>query len=276
MIAFRDITVPEADKMKILVTGARGFVGSRIMDALSDAVPSPSLQGMDEDAVRRMVDEAEIDFIIHTAAISDIGECEKHPDASRHANIDLPLYLTKTGVPICLFSTDQVYSGCTGEGPYAEEEVCPANTYAAHKLEMEQRVLEENPDAVLLRATWMYDMPRYGTVNRGNFLMNMLRMEEASFSSTQHRAVTYVREVADMMEKAMQLPGGVYNFGSENDLTILETAQWLRETLSLPVKLKDAGPRHHLWMDCSRAKRNGVCFLTTIEGLKKCIADYSL
>lgn len=262
--------------MKILVTGPRGFAGARIMNVLKDAVPAPSLRDADEDAVKRLVDDVQPDVIIHTAAMSDISSCERDPDGSRRANVDIPVWLAKTGVKLAAFSTDQVYSGCDAEGPYTEDDVRPANLYARHKLEMEQRVLDANPSAVLLRATWMYDMPVYGVANRGNFLVNMLRNSEISFSAAQHRAVTYVREAAEWIKDAAMLPGGVYNYGSENDLTILETAQWLKNELDLQIRLKDAGPRHHLWMDCGKVKAHGICFRTTIEGLKQCIADYSL
>ena len=133
-----------------------------------------------------------------------------------------------------------------------------------------------NPDTVLLRATWMYDMPKYGVVNRGNFLINMLRQSEISFSFAQHRAVTYVREVAGLIRQSALLPGGAYNYGSENDLTMFETAEWIRQTLSLPVNMRDSGPRHNLWMDCSKIRNRGIHFSDTVEGLQKCIRDYSL
>ena len=38
-----------------------------------------------------------------------------------------------------------------------KENVKPGNIYAAHKLEMEKRVLDILPSAVMLRAEWMYD-----------------------------------------------------------------------------------------------------------------------
>lgn len=262
--------------MKVLVTGARGFVGARIMQALPAAVPAPSLRDADEDMIRRMVEEVQPDCIIHTAAMSDIGQCERDPEGSRLANVDIPLWLAKTGVKLVAFSTDQVYSGCEDDGPYAEENVAPANLYARHKLEMEQRTLDANPDTVLLRATWMYDMPLYGFTNRGNFLVNMLTSRELAFSASQHRGVTWVREVAENMVGAMQLPGGVYNYGSGNALTMLDTALWLKEELDLPVQLTDAGPRHHLWMDCRKAEKYGVRFNDTVDGLKQCIAAYGL
>jgi len=262
--------------MKVLVTGARGFVGARIMQALPGAVPAPSLQGMDEGAVRRLVEEVGPDCIIHTAAMSDIGQCERDPEGSRRANVDIPLWLAKTGVKVAAFSTDQVYSDCREGGPFAEDSVAPGNLYAAHKLEMEQRMLEINPECVLLRATWMYDMPLYGLANRGNFLMNMLTGREQAFSASQHRGITWVREVAENIRQAMSLPGGVYNYGSENALTMLDTARWLKAELDLPVTLTDAGARPHLWMDCRKAEKAGVHFSDTVEGLRRCIAAYGL
>ena len=262
--------------MKILVTGSRGFVGARIMAFLPEAIPTPSLRTADEETVKRLIDAAAPDVVIHTAAMSDIPTCEKNPKESYHANVEIPVWLAKSGVKCVMFSTDQVYSGCGSEGPYAEETVNPTNLYARHKLEMEGRVLEANPGAVLLRATWMYDMPMYGVPNRGNFLVNMLRGSDLAFSSTQRRAVTYVREVAMHIMKATALPGGVYNYGSENDLTMMETAEWLKKELSLRIHLHDAGPRHHLWMDCGKLKQAGVTFQTTVDGLRQCIADYGL
>ena len=261
--------------MKILVTGPKGFVGSRIMDALH-AVGAPPLREASEDNIRRIVDEAEPDVIIHTAAISDIPTCEQNPEASYRANVIIPLALVRTGVKTVLFSSDQVYGGLRGDGPYTEGETAPANLYARHKLEMENRALALSPNTVLLRAAWMYDMPRYGVRNRRNFLMNMLREKELAFSATQRRGITYVREVAENMRAAASLPGGVYNYGSENTLTMLETAQWLKDELGLPVCLTDAGPRHNLWMDCAKLREQGISFHSTVDGLKQCLEDYAL
>jgi dTDP-4-dehydrorhamnose reductase len=82
--------------------------------------------------------------------------------------------------------------------------------------------------------------------------------------------------VSGLIRQAALLPGGAYNYGSENALTMFETGQWLKDALSLPVNITDAGKRHHLWMDCSRIKSQGIYFCNTIDGLKKCIRDYNL
>lgn len=269
--------------MSVLLTGAGGFVGSRIRLAIPDAVAAPSLRNAAEDTVRRLLDETQPDWIIHTAAISDIAACASDPDASWTANVGLPLLLARAakGIKLVCFSTDQVYSGLEEPGPYGEDAVRPANLYAAHKLEMERRVLDAAPDAVMLRATWMYDMPLHGAANRGNFLVNMLsaaaRQTPVGFSPSQYRGVTWVREVAALTALTRHLPGGVYNFGSENDLSMYDTALYLNRLTGwrAPVEALNQ-PRHNLWMDCGKLRRAGVLFSSTTEGLRACCEAYGL
>jgi len=263
--------------MTILLTGANGFVGARIRDAL-DVIPSPSLRSCSEDDIRRMVEKIGPDVIVHTAAMSDIGACAADPEGSYRANVTLPLWLVKTGVKCVLFSTDQVYSGFGEGGPFREDEISPANLYAEEKLEMERRALEINPETVLLRATWMYDMPRYGSPNRGNFLVNMLRKAggEIALSSTEMRGLTYVREVAANMEKAVSLPGGIYNYGSETDRSVMELGRLLAEEAGLSVKITEAGPRRNLWINTEKLRSAGIAFSSSAEGLLRCCRDYGL
>ncbi len=40
--------------MKILITGAHGFVGARLMKDLNGAVAAPSLRGMTEEQVKKI------------------------------------------------------------------------------------------------------------------------------------------------------------------------------------------------------------------------------
>ena len=264
----------------ILLTGANGFLGRRIKAQLP-VVEAPSLRNAARDDMMRLLDAAEPDVIVHTAAISDIGVCEKNPEASYQANVQLPVLLASAArsCKLVMFSTDQVYSASPERGPYTEAQACPGNTYARHKLEMEQRVLDISPDAVLLRATWMYDLPIHGAANRGNFLMNLLHAAQTGAGiafPSQQRGITYAREVARHLEAAMTLPGGVYNFGSENPLSVYETARFLIDALGLKVALSEAPARHHLWMDCGKLRQQGIVFDATTDGLLKCIADYSL
>lgn len=163
-------------KMKrVLVTGAGGFVGARIMALLKGrlelaAVPAGVLRSAGPAETERLVKAAAPDVILHTAAISDTGYCERHPDQSRRANVELPVWLARAarraGAKLVAFSSDQVYTGLEGSRPFDETApLRPANVYGRHKREAEERVLEELDSAVLLRATWMYDLPGGGAAH---------------------------------------------------------------------------------------------------------------
>ena len=259
----------------ILVTGASGFVGHKIMQLCGDTVACPSLRGMSERDIQRMVEESGADMIIHTAAISDIGTCQANPEASYMANVQIPVYLAKAAKnrKLICFSSDQVYSGLDAEGPYGEDTVKPGNLYAQHKLEMEQRVLDIAPDAVMLRAQWMYDY----YLKKSNYFMNILNAKDTvSFSSRQYRGVTYVKEVAENMENVIRLPGGAYNFGSETTKSMYEITEAFLKLLGKEVTLTDAPPRHNLWTNCEKARKYGVTFRSVEEGLKACASDYHL
>lgn len=259
----------------ILVTGATGFVGQKIMQMRDDVLACPSLRDVTEEEIRRIVEERGVDTIIHTAAISDIGTCQKNPEASMRANVEIPVYLAKASknIKLICFSSDQVYSGLAEEGPYSEERVKPGNLYAEHKLIMEQQVLEIAPDAVLLRAEWMYDY----YLKKPNYFMNILNAKESvSFSSRQYRGITYVKEVAENMEKVRKLPGGVYNFGSETAKSMYEVTKEFVAKIGRDITVEDAPPRHNLWMNCEKARKLGVQFKSVEQGLIDCAKDYHL
>ena len=256
----------------ILVTGASGFVGNKILNTCVNAIACPSLKSASEDDVRRIVEENEIDTVIHTAAIADIGVCKADPDASYRANVMLPVYLARASknMKLICFSSDQVYGGSDEDGPYTEDMAKPSNVYAFHKLEMEERVLDITPDAVMLRAEWMYDY----YLKKPNYFMNMINAKnEVTFSSQNFRGITYVKEVAENMEKVISLPGGVYNFGSETTKSMYEITKEFLALIGKNVTLNDAPPPHNLWMNCEKARRYGVIFSSVEDGLKKCAGD---
>jgi dTDP-4-dehydrorhamnose reductase len=246
------------------------------MQMRKDAVACPSLRGASEDEIKRIVEASGADTIIHTAAISDIGACQADPEASYIANVQLPIYLAKAAKnkKLICFSSDQVYSGTDEEGPYSEDMVKPDNLYAEHKLEMERRVLDIEPTAVMLRAEWMYDY----YLERSNYFMNILNAKDAvRFSSQQYRGITYVKEVVENMEKVIHLPGGAYNFGSETTKSMYEITREFVKIICRDIRVEDdTFSKHNLWMNCEKAKRYGVEFSSVEDGLVKCAKDYGL
>jgi dTDP-4-dehydrorhamnose reductase len=260
----------------ILVTGANGFVGHKIMQMRKDAVACPSLRGASEDEIKRIVETSGADTIIHTAAISDIGACQADPEASYLANVQIPVYMAKAakGQKLICFSSDQVYSGTDEEGPYSEDMVKPNNIYSAHKLEMERSVLDIEPTAVMLRAEWMYDY----YLTKTNYFMNIINAKDmVCFCANQFRGITYVKEVVENMEKVMHLPGGVYNFGSETTKSMFEITKEFVGMLGKDIRVEDDSSfKHNLWMNCEKAQKYGVIFSSVEDGLIKCAKDYGL
>ena len=275
---------------KLFVTGAGGFVGARACQQWAGSyelltLPCGMLATAGEAEILHFVEANRPDKILHTAALSDTGYCAAHPEESYRANVLLPVWLAKaaqeTGAKLVAFSSDQVYAGVPQPGPLPETlELHPANLYGQHKLEAELRVLGLCPDAVLLRATWMYDLPGYRLPIRGNLVLNLwnaaLRGEPVRFSSQDFRGVSYVREVIDNLLPAFALPGGVYNFGSGNDCNMVETAQTFAEILNLRVAIEETDWPRNLLMDSQKLQSYGISFRSTADALRRCVEDYRL
>ena len=276
--------------MKILISGSSGFVGSRVLHQWQGRAelftfPRGSLAAADESAIRRFAETMQPDVILHLAALSDTGYCQQHPEESRRANVELPIWMAKaardTGAKLISFSSDQVYAGVTQPGPLPETlPLSPANTYGQHKLEAEERVLALCPEAVLLRAPWMYDLPGDGLPLRGNLPLNLLQAAQngtpVRFSPHDHRGVSWVREVVEQLFPALQLPGGVYNFGSGNAENMVCTARQFAETLGIAVQIEEESWGRNLVMDTTKLERFGIRFDTTQQGIQRCLKDYGL
>lgn len=280
---------------KMLISGAGGFVGARVREMYREtwqveAFPSGMLREADEQAVLEVIRQVWPDVIVHAAAVSDVTESEQYPERSFRANVLLAEWMAKgaaqTGAKLLSFSSDQVYTGCAFAGPYREAQANPGNTYGRHKLEGELRALEICPDAVCLRATWMYDLPGWNLGVRGNLAMNLLRGALANrpmrFSTREVRSVTYVRQVAQLLEQAAELPGGSYNFGSENTLSMYETARVFLRELGLGSRADELilpdeqGTDRGLAVSGEKLRACGVSFDTTAEGIARLARDYRL
>lgn len=207
---------------RVLITGGSGFLGARIMQqGLGDAelcsLPRGFLAAAGEAEVTETIQKLQPAAIVHAAALSDTGYCAQHPEEAHRANVELPVWVAKaacaSGAKLLAFSSDQVYAGITQPGPLPETlPLQPTNVYGRCKLEMEQRVLELCPDAVLLRASWMYDLPG-GVYNFGS-------------SNTEN-----------MVHTAQQ-------FAQELDIAVqIETADWPRNLVMDGKKLEKAGIR---------------------------------
>ena len=178
--------------MKLLVTGANGFVAGSVLaqaaggwevHAVSrqDAVAGPShiqwhkcdtLVSRDLAEVMRRIRP---DAIIHTAAVADIDLAERDRNPARAVNVEMTQVLVKgcneLGARIVFCSTDNIFDG--EHAPYRETDTAvPVNYYAATKVEAEHCVLPLGKQGVIARLALVAGLPMLGSGN--SFVVRLL------------------------------------------------------------------------------------------------------
>lgn len=275
------------ERKKMLVTGASGFLGSRIVSFYQEKyeVYAPTHREMDitdRDSVKSVFERFQPDYAVHCAAVSDIGACAEAPELSWKINVDgsrnLAEISARYGTKCILSSSDQVYLGSTAQEPHREYEALrPGNLYGREKKQAEEDCLRVNPDCVLLRLSWMYDVRTIREQEHGDFFRGLAPKVEAGetleYPVHDMRGITDVNEVVSNLEKAFSLKGGVYNFGSPNDRNMYETVlalfralEWDTERLIRNEELYASEPRN-LCMNLRKVQENGISFLPTVEAL---------
>ena len=279
---------------KLLVTGASGFLGSRIVNFYKDKyeVYAPTHKEMDitdEVSVNRVLSGYRPDVVIHCAAISDVGLCEKESERAWNINVNGSIHIAKASRQIhakcILCSSDQVYFGSLVKEAHKEEEqLQPVNLYGIGKLKAEQECQKVNPDCVLLRLSWMYDVKTVNEKEHSDFfrslLLQMKGTEQLSFPIYDKRGITDVNEVIQNLEKTFEIAGGVYNFGSSNDKSTfdmiyevfckvgLDTNKLHKNEIAFQVN-----PRN-ITMCQQKIEKAGIFFSTTEEGILKNIVNH--
>ncbi|WP_040213602.1 dTDP-4-dehydrorhamnose reductase [Clostridium polynesiense] len=164
--------------MKILITGARGQLGSQIVNIIKNgkseigSIPKEmigaeivgidiqDLDLTDQNAVISFVKKENPDIIINPAAYTNVDACEANVDIAFKVNAlaarNMAMAAEAAGAKLVHISTDYVFSG-EGSSPIKEYDLpAPVSVYGKTKLAGENFVKEYCSKYFIVRTAWLY------------------------------------------------------------------------------------------------------------------------
>jgi dTDP-4-dehydrorhamnose reductase len=236
--------------MKVLLTGANGFLGHYLTKKLLDKGHEVIATGKGEcrlpfegqrhfhytpmdftDAfiVHDVFTQYQPEVVVHAGAISKPDDCEKDQWNAYTINVEgtvtLLLNAEEFQSHFIFLSTDFIFDGSTGM--YREVDLPgPVNYYGRTKLEAEDAVKTYSHLWTIVRTVLVYGKPLTG---RGNLLTVVKDHLEKGISykvfDDQVRTPTYVEDLADGIKSIIEKKAaGIYHISGEDQLTPYEMA----------------------------------------------------
>lgn len=285
--------------MRILLTGATGFLGARLFRALGTdgaghvvaACGRESCNIGDYQAVKALFQKSRPELAVHCAAMGDIGACEKDPASALQVNVAGTRHIASCCADfharMIYISSDQVYDYYSMQPLHEYVRPSPTNFYGVTKLRAENAVRSLVSRHHILRLSWQYGktepgLPpsRDGIVER---LERCLALGQPVYYTEQVRQnITYVYDTVQAICAMAEgrLPYGTYNIASENRLTEKETKALILRRLGagesdirkmlLP---KPGGRPFDLRAEPLNLKLAGYRFPSFEDGLEQCLKN---
>lgn len=272
-------------KKKILIVGANGFIGRRLLNDLSrnenyavtgcslhdDIAPGAGNYRFISADISRMPEqstlfrEARPDVVINASALSVPDYCEAHREEAENINASavgqLAFRCETSGARLIHLSTDFIFSGNTGVLYTEDDAPAPVNYYGMTKLKGETRVAELCSNYAIVRVAVVYGAAVAG--QHGNILQlvaNRLRNNEViRVASDQWRTPTFVGDVSQGIEKLIAHPGsGIYHISGAECLSISDIAYRVADVLNLDYSLILPMPTKQLGEAIPRPRFSGL------------------
>lgn len=252
---------------KILITGSNGLLGQKLVKLLLDEgvgivatsrganridyLETPfeycELDITDVDQVEAVINKYQPDVVIHTAAMTNVDQCEQEQAACTLLNVTAVEHLVKACESNQAFfihlSTDFIFDG--EAGPYKEEdEANPISFYGQSKWEAEQIVQVSSGDTAILRTVLVYGITP--GMSRSNIILwvkeNLEKGKPLNIVDDQWRTPTLAEDLAmGCYLVAKQKATGIFNISGEEMLTpydmAMKTADYFQLDASVITKV---------------------------------------
>ncbi len=150
--------------MKVMILGATGLLGKALVREWTGdqilALGSRDVDIRDAARVHASVQSFAPDWVILSAAYTDVDGCESHRDLAYAVNRDGAVNVAEaakaTPSKLLFLSSDYVFDG-KKKSPYeTSDERNPQSVYGKSKAEAEVRLLEILPDCCIARTSWLF------------------------------------------------------------------------------------------------------------------------
>ncbi len=221
------LKLSNGDNMKILVTGANGQLGRELRSVLESRLPGVTtytdineLDITNAKDVDEFMAGSEFTHIVNCAAYTAVDKAESDQTMCYRINADavqnIASAASKHGVRVIHISTDYVFDG-TAHRPYREsDKVNPVSAYGTSKRKGEMVLLSFCPDAIILRAAWLYSPHGH------NFVKTMMKLgkerSELRVVCDQVGTPTYATDLAEVIIHilcARQWVPGIFHYSDE-------------------------------------------------------------
>ncbi len=249
--------------MKTLITGANGLLGQKLVrllqeqpqvELLATGRGACRLSGLpphqyrhldvtDRQAVMALLHEWQPDSVVHTAAMTQVDDCELNPAACRIANVEAVANVVASceavGAHLVHLSTDFIFDG--SHGPLDEKATPnPVNYYGQTKLEAEKLVQQAATGWAIARTVLVYGV--VPGLSRSNIILWVKESLEQGKTirvvDDQWRTPTLAEDLAmGCWLLAKNKAQGVYNISGADMLTPYQMALQVADYFGLDKRL---------------------------------------
>ncbi|HSJ72577.1 MAG TPA: dTDP-4-dehydrorhamnose reductase [Acidimicrobiia bacterium] len=218
----------------IVVTGASGQLGHAFSNLLGeDAIllDRASLDLTRPDRITGVIEELRPSLFINCAAYTAVDRAESEPEVARQVNADAVAVMARacasTGSRFVTFSTDYVFDGTKSGGYVESDHTAPINVYGRTKREGEVLTLETNPDALVVRTSWVMS----GTHRSfASVMLDLIGRGDVKVIDDQRGRPTFVDDLASATMSAIDADGhGILHLTNSGEASWYEIALQIAE-----------------------------------------------